>query len=80
MPNDPSPLASGLASLKLLDEPPQDTGLVRIREIEVIEDIVNIPEVCVYGYDTKPLSGGVCISTIVERCFVSFRCGDPTIL
>ena len=80
MPNDPCPLAFGLTSLKLLDEPLQDTGLVRVCEVEVIEDIVYIPEVCIYGYDTKPLSGGVCISTVVERCLVSFRCGDPTVL
>ena len=79
MPDDPCSLAFGLTSLELLDKVLEDSGLIRVCEVEIIEDIVYIPEVCIYGYDTETLSGGVCISTVVKRSSISFRCGDPTI-
>ena len=79
MPNNPCPLPFGLASLEFLDEVLENAGLIWIREVEVVENIVDIPKIRVDGNDAKTLSSSMCVSTVMERCLMSFGCGDPTV-
>lgn len=65
MPNDPSALSYLLANFKLGYQELQYAGLIRICEVEVVENIVCVPEVGVDGDDSEPLSSCMSICAIV---------------
>ena len=49
--DDPGALVPLLALVELGDEEAEDAGLVRVGEVEIVEDVVGVPEVGVEGDD-----------------------------
>ena len=62
---NPTTLSLRFAGFELRDQERKYARLVRIREIEVVEDIIDVPEVRVHGNNAKALSGCVCIGSII---------------
>ena len=66
MANDPCTLAFRFTGFEFFDQVPQYAGLVRIGEIEEVEDVIGVPKVCVYRDDSKSLSSGVSVRSIMR--------------
>lgn len=78
--DDPGALVPLLALVELGDEEAEDAGLVRVGEVEIVEDVVGIPEVGVEGDDAQALGGGVGIGAVMSRGIICFIARDPSVL
>ena len=78
--DDPGALVPLLALVELGDEEAEDAGLVRVGEVEEVEDVGGVPEVGVEGDDAQALGGGVGIGAVMSGGVVGFVARDPTVL
>ena len=80
MANDPGSLSGGFTRFKFGDDERENTGLVWICKVEVIEHVCNVPKVGVDGNDTEALGCGMSICSIMRGGVCCFGRVDPAIL
>ena len=70
MSNDPSALTLRFASSELISEEFEYTRDIWVRKVIIIEDVIRVVKVGVYGDDPQALLGGMCVSAVVGRCII----------
>lgn len=80
MADDPGSLTRLFASRELVGEKGQDSRRVGIGHVPVIEDIVDVPEVCVDGDNAETRGCRMGIRAIVSGRVALFRTVDPAFI
>lgn len=67
MSDDPDPLIDRFGFLKFANQETEDTGVVGIREVVVVENVGSVPEVRVYADYTEALGCGCGVCSVARE-------------
>jgi len=69
---DPGPLASSFTSFEFRDEEREDARLVWVGVVEVVEHVVDVPEVGIDGDDAEALGGCMGVGSVMGGSICCF--------